>query len=61
MIKKQVIKEGDKPIAVVLDYEEYLRLKETAQDRIDYYSALAVKRKNKKWTNHKDLKKDLGL
>jgi hypothetical protein len=61
MIKKQVIKEGNRPIAVIMDYEEYLKLKEIAQDRVDYYSALAVKRKNKKWTDHKDLKKDLGL
>lgn len=61
MIKKQIIKEDNKPIAVILDYEEYQRLKEIEQDHFDYYSALAVKRKNKKWTTHKDLKKELGL
>jgi len=61
MIKRQVIKEDDKPIAVILDYQEYVKLKEAAQDRLDYYSALEVKRKNKKWVSHKDLKKELGL
>ena len=29
MIKTQIIKEDSKPVAVILDYKEYLRLKET--------------------------------
>jgi hypothetical protein len=61
MIKTQIVKENDKPVAVVLDCQEYLRLKEIEQDRKDYYSALQVKMKNKKWTSHKDLKKAIGL
>ena len=61
MIKTQVIKEDNKPVAVVLDYNEYKRLREIEQDRIDYDSALDVKKRNKKWVSHKDLKKDLGL
>ena len=61
MIKTQIVKENDKPVAVVLDYKEYLRLKEIEQDRKDYYSALQVKMKNKKWLSHKDLKKAIGL
>ena len=61
MIKTQIVKENDKPVAVVLDYQEYLRLKEIEQDRKDYDSALQVKMKNKKWTSHKDLKKAIGL
>jgi len=61
MIKTQIVKENDKPVAVVLDYKEYLRLKEIEQDRKDYYSALQVKMVNKKWTSHKDLKKAIGL
>jgi hypothetical protein len=61
MIKTQIVKENDKPVAVVLDYKEYLRLKEIEQDRKDYYSAVQVKMKNKKWTNHKDLKNAMGL
>ncbi len=61
MIKTQVIKEDNKPVAVVLDYNEYKRLREIEQDRLDYDSALDVKKENKKWVSHKDLKKDLGL
>ena len=59
MIKTQIIKENNKPIAVIMDYAEYLRLKEIEEDRLDYYSALDVKRKNKKWISHQDLKKEL--
>lgn len=61
MIKTQIIKEDNKPVAVILDFNEYKRLKEIEQDKKDYYSALDVKRKNKKWASHKDLKKELGL
>ncbi len=61
MIKMQIVKQNDKPVAVILDYKEYLRLKEIEQDRKDYVSALQVKLKNKKWTSHKDLKKAMGL
>ena len=61
MIKTQVIKEKNKPIAVILDYKEYLKLKESEEDRIDYYAAIGTKLKNKKWVGHKDLKKKLGL
>ncbi|MDO8721550.1 MAG: hypothetical protein Q7J31_04890 [Syntrophales bacterium] len=46
---------------VIMDYEEYLRLKEIEEDRGDYYSALQVKIKDKKWKTHEDLKKELGL
>lgn len=61
MIKTQIIKEDSKPVAVILDYKEYLRLKDIEQDKFDYYSALEVKKKNKKWVSHKDLKKEFGL
>jgi hypothetical protein len=44
-----------------MDYKEYLRLKEIAEDRADYYSIVEVKRKNKKWKGHEELKKELGL
>jgi PHD/YefM family antitoxin component YafN of YafNO toxin-antitoxin module len=61
MIKTQVVKENNKPVAVIMDYKEYLRLKEIAEDRADYDSTVEVKRKNKKWKRHEQLKKDLGL
>jgi hypothetical protein len=57
MVKAQIIRKDREPVAV----NEYLRLKEIEQDSKDYRSALAVKKKNKTWTTHEDLKKDLGL
>jgi len=59
MIATQIIKEGKKPVAVILGYEEYLRLKEIEQDRLDYDAAMKTKKTNKKWTDHEDLKKML--
>ncbi len=61
MIKTQIIKENENPIAVILDYKEYVKLKEIAEDKFDYYSALQIKISNKKWTKHDNLKKELGL
>ena len=61
MIKTQLIRQSKKPIAVVLDYEEYKRLKEIEQDSEDYLSAHSVKLENKNWTSHEDLKIELGL
>ena len=61
MIKTQIIRKDKKPVAVILDYSEYRQLKNIEQDSKDYRSALQVKRKNKIWTTHEELKKDLGL
>jgi PHD/YefM family antitoxin component YafN of YafNO toxin-antitoxin module len=61
MIKTQLVKENNKPVAVVIDYKEYLRLKEIEEDRNDYYAAVDVKINNKKWKSHVDLKKELNL
>jgi hypothetical protein len=61
MITKQLIKEDDTPVAVVLDYEEYLRLKQVEEDYLDYNAAAETKKTNKNWTDHKDLKKELGI
>jgi hypothetical protein len=36
-------------------------IKEIEQDSKDYRSALAIKKNNKTWTTHENLKKDLGL
>lgn len=61
MIKTKIIKENKKPVAVIMDYREYLRLKEIEEDRKDYYSAARTRATNKKWTVHEDLKNELGL
>ncbi|GAB62186.1 hypothetical protein KSU1_C0590 [Candidatus Jettenia caeni] len=59
MIKTQIIKEKNKPIAVIMDYKEYLKLKQNKEDKKDYYSALETKLKNKKWISHSQLKEKL--
>lgn len=46
MIKTQIVKSDDKPVAVIMDYQEYLRLKAIEEDKKDYESALRVKKKN---------------
>ncbi len=61
MIKTQIVKENNKPVAVIMGYEEYVRLREIEQERKDYHSAAKTKAANRKWTNHEDLKKELGL
>ncbi|MBI9039224.1 MAG: hypothetical protein JEY97_13905 [Bacteroidales bacterium] len=61
MIQPYIIKQENQPIAIVLDYKEYQRLKEIEEDRSDYFDALEAKYENKKWVNHEDLKKELGL
>ena len=61
MIETQIIKENNKPVAVILDYQEYMRLKEIEQDVDDYNSAVEIKKTNKKWIKHEDLKKELDL
>ena len=35
MIKTQIVKEGKKPIAVLMDYKEYKRLKEIEEDKYE--------------------------
>lgn len=61
MIKTQLIRQSKKTIAVILDYDEYKRLKEIEQDRDDYFAAVEVKKTNKKWISHSELKKELGI
>ncbi len=61
MIDTQVIKENNSPVAVILDYKEYLRLKDIEQDTLDYENTIKIRDSNPKWTSHKDLKKELKL
>jgi hypothetical protein len=61
VIKTQIIRQDRKPVVVIMDYKEYLRLKEIEEDKKDYYSAAKVKMRNKRWKTHTDLKKELGL
>lgn len=61
VIKTQIIQEDNHPIAVILDYQEYMRLKQLEIDNQDYLEAVEIKKNNKKWTSHEDLKKELDL
>lgn len=61
MIKMQIIRENTKPIAVILDYNEYKRLKEIEENKTDYLNAVNIKKINSKWIRHEDLKSELGL
>lgn len=61
MIKTQIIKEDDRPVAVIIDYSEYLRLKECKEELEEYNRAVKTKARTRKWTSHENLKKDLGV
>jgi len=61
VIKTQIVKENNKPVAVIMDYKEYVRLREIEQERKDYQSAAKTRAPNKQWTDHEELKKELGL
>ncbi len=60
MIDKLIIKDGDNPVAVILDIREYERLLEIEQDAKDYFAALETKLTNKKWISHEQLMKELS-
>jgi hypothetical protein len=61
MIKTQIIIENNKPKAVILDYKEYLHLKEMAEDREDAECAVRALKSTSKRHKHADIKKRLGL
>ena len=61
MIMTQYIRESKKPIAVILDYNEFKRLKRIEQDIEDYNFAINIKMNNKNWTSHQQLKDELGI
>ena len=61
MIDLQIIKDGEKPVAVILDIKEYERLKEIEQNKEDYFAALEIKLQNKNWKAHDELKLELGF
>ena len=39
----------------------YMELIAPVQDKMDYYSAIEIKHKNKKWISHEDIKKEFGM
>ena len=61
MIETQIIRQGKKPVAVILDFKEYMKLKEIQQEYEDYQDAIKAEQNTKKWHSHDDVKKKLGL
>ena len=43
MIETQIVKENNKPVAVIMDYKEYVRLREIEQERKEYDSTPKTK------------------
>lgn len=61
MIETQIIKQGKKPVAVILDYQEYRKLKDIQEEYEDYHDAVNAEHTTKKWHRNDDVKKKLGL
>lgn len=61
MITQNVILQDGKPVAVVVDYNEYLSLVERVQDMDDYADAVLQKQTNTVWIDHDTLKQECGL
>ena len=60
MIKK-VIKEEGRPIAVIIDYKKYMKLREMAEDQSDYKEAIVAEKHSKKLTSITAIKNRLEL
>ncbi len=64
MVKEQLIYENDKPIAVIIDYDEYQKYKEIIeQEQLenDALIAIADEAKNDEMLSFDDVTRDLGL
>ena len=59
MITKQIISNENIPVAVVLDYNEYIELEHIKDDFNDYFSAVETLNETKVWTKHEDMLKML--
>lgn len=64
-LKERIIADvNDKPIAVLLDYEEYKRLKEIEEDTEDYKEAIEAREEAKQkniWYSMDDVLKSSGV
>jgi hypothetical protein len=61
MIAQNIIIQDGKPIAVVVDYNEYMSLVERIQDMDDYADAVVQKQSGTTWIDHETLKRECGL
>jgi mRNA-degrading endonuclease RelE of RelBE toxin-antitoxin system len=58
MIAQNIILQDGKPVAVVVDYNEYMNLIERTQDMDDYADAVLQKQTSTTWIDHETLKKE---
>ncbi|TAL32732.1 MAG: type II toxin-antitoxin system Phd/YefM family antitoxin [Spirochaetes bacterium] len=61
MIEPQIIKENGKPKAVIIDYKEYLKLKELQEEKGDYRDGIKSLRTTKKLHKLDDVSRRLGI
>lgn len=61
MISQNTILQDGAPVAVILDYKEYMNLLERLEDAEDYAEAVLVKQSQTEWTDHETLKRECGL
>jgi endonuclease V-like protein UPF0215 family len=61
VIKTQIIKEEGKPVAVVMDYREYVELREKALDKEDYDDAVTAEKETKRLTPIKKVREKPGV
>jgi len=55
MIEKQIIKANDVPIAIVLDYEEYVKMTDMLEDYMDREAAIRAKKETTTFSSRKEL------
>ena len=66
-LQAQIIKEDDQPKFAVISYKDYASLEEllrgfdSVEDLTDFLYLQKVKRENKAWVSHEEMKKELGL
>ena len=66
-LQAQIIKEDDQPKFAVISYKDYASLEEllrgfdSVEDLTDFLYLQKVKRENKDWVSHEEMKKELGL
>ncbi len=61
MVKEQLIFENDKPIAVIIDYNEYKILKKIAEDKVLIAMADKAEAESEGSKSISDIEKELGI
>lgn len=61
MVETQIIKENENPISVILDIEEFNRLKEIESEQLEYQQVIKTKEETKEWFTLEQVKEELGI